>query len=66
MIAFALVLALAGPRTGPDVAAELVRLSSESARERAEAERWLAAHLEPADFPALASAARAGGLEERT
>lgn len=66
MIAFALVLALGSLRAGPDVAAELARLSSESARERAEAERWLAAHLAPEDFPALASAARAGRLEERT
>lgn len=65
MLLTALLLACAGP-SGDDLSGALARLSAESARERGEAERWLAAHLRAEDFALAAEAARRGGLEERT
>ena len=65
MIAHLAVLACALSATPPDVAAELARLSSPSARERAEAQGWLARHLVPGDLDELAAGVRGGGAEVR-
>lgn len=61
-------LALSGgapPDAPRDVAAALARLSADSARERAAAERELGVQLSPADSALLAAAARAGSAEVR-
>ncbi len=42
------------PAADHDLAAALANLTSARAAERSDAERWLAAHLEAADYPALA------------
>lgn len=57
-----LAAGLAGGQSGaggarPPVADALARLSDARASERLAAERWLAAHLSPADLPAVAAAA---------
>lgn len=46
-----------------DASVWLARLSSQSARERDQAQRWLAVNLAPADYPALVRASRAGDAE---
>ena len=66
-------LAVAPPTIGTGAGREpvdetterLAALRSASADERAAAERWLAAHLTPADYPVLASAAQDGDAEVR-
>jgi hypothetical protein len=61
----AAALALLAPLAAGDVEGELARLRSPSAAERAAAERWLAAHLEPDDLAAVAETALAGEFEVR-
>lgn len=70
VLAVGLILALASSGGGArgaegDVAAALARLSADSARERAAAERELGAQLSSADAALLAAAARAGSAEVR-
>ena len=69
---------LAGHRAGPieapdgqrhgrsDLAEALSALSADAAEERRLAQRWLARHVRPGDFGALAAAARDGDLEVRS
>jgi len=61
----AIVLAFAARARAEDAAAWLEKLRAPSALERAEAERWLARHLETADLDRVKNAARTGDAEVR-
>lgn len=63
---FTLVAALpAAAAAAEDVPGALARLASDSAAERATAQRWLAVNLSRDDLPLVAEAARGGGVEVR-
>jgi hypothetical protein len=61
----ALALALAALARADELDLRLAALGSPASAVRAEAERWLTAHLGRADFPRLADAVLAGDAETR-
>src|SRR5262249_12126667 len=66
MFALLLRVALLGAPSAPDeLQQRLAELASPDGQRREAAQRWLAAHMEPARYPELAEAALAGDAEVR-